>query len=101
MRNSVPQPCPRPKLPQGLEAETAATAGIRGVPGTARAEPQGDGHGEVQKNGKNCSSLGFFPGCQDAPIWFPVRSQIYLQAEKSTLVFLGNSFCCVPVGVSF
>lgn len=100
---SVPHPYLRPRLKsriwrrkQQRPRESAAS------PGTARAEPQGDAHSEVQRNGERAAlPWDSFPGCQDAPIWFPVRFQIYLQAEKSTLGFPGNSFCRAPVGVSF
>ena len=64
---SVPHPCLRPRLKQGLEAETAATAGIRGVPGDC---PGGTAERRAQQGPeeweKSCSSLGFvprLPGC--------------------------------------
>lgn len=64
---SVPHPCLRPRLKQGLEAETAATAGIRGVPGD---RPGGTAERRAQRGPeeweKSCPSLGFvprLPGC--------------------------------------
>lgn len=77
------------------QRESAASPGR---PGRNRRET---GTAKSRRMGRTALPWDSFPGCQDGPIWFPVRSQIYLQAEKSTLVFLGNSFRCVPVGVSF
>ncbi|CAI9157964.1 unnamed protein product [Rangifer tarandus platyrhynchus] len=72
------------------QRESAASPGR---PGRNRRET---GTAKSRRMGRTALPWDSFPGCQDGPIWFPVRSQIYLQAEKSTLVFLGNSFRCVP-----
>lgn len=54
----------RPRLKQDLETETAATAELRSVPGTAGRNRRRRARGQV---GKSCSSLGFVPGCEMRP----------------------------------
>ena len=55
---SVLHPCLRPRLPQGLEAETAATAGIRGGPGD---RPGGTAGRRARRSPEEWEEL-LFPG---------------------------------------
>lgn len=98
---TVLHPPPAQATPGYGSGSCSDRGGSAASPWNAAAEPQGEGHREDQEEWEAALRWDLFPCCQDVPIWLPVRFQISLQAEKSTFAFLGNSFWCVPVGVSF